>query len=646
MKETIKVACGQFIKPLDLTYVDKKIECRFGFNRKLIAIIKALEGSHWCGYDDNNPRKIWTIANSQHNQFRLRYMQWLARPLAYRKGHTEEDPYHIYDIPLVDFKSDRPLYDHQKEMAALLLTRHYCEFACEMGTGKTLAVIEAAEKAGMKTGEVWYVGPKAGVYAVPRELKKWECNHDWKFFTYEQLVSYLRNLDGPIDAPKMFIIDEASKVKNASAQRSQSVAYVADAVRDQWGSCGYVVEMSGTPAPKDPSDWWHQVRIIAPGFVAEGSKEQFKRNLCLMEMRESLAGGEYPHLVTWWDDPKKCQICGDTEEQHSALGEHQFQKSEDKVAGIYKRLKGLVLVKFKSKCLDLPPKRHKIIDIMPTPEMLRTAKMIAKHTGRAAMTMNLLRQLSDGFQYTDKKIGDEKCPECHGKKVTVQHSAVPDSSAPNVELSEFTKSEELCPLCGGVGTIPKYERSTDIVGSPKDNYIIDKLDLHEDVGRLILWGGFQGSVDRLVDITHKQGWATLRLDGRGYIGETAMGEPIDTEVALDAMDASHPHSKELRVRVPRISVVGNPEAGGMALTFTASPTSCYFSNSFNGEARIQSEERGHRAGMPNWTHTIEDLVCLPTDQLVLDNLQLKEELQARSMGRIQVSKDEILSCFK
>lgn len=646
--QTIKVACGDFIKPLKLTYVDKRIECQFGYNKKLIAVIKALEGARWHGYDDDNPRKIWTILNSQHNTFRLRYMSWLAQPLAYRKAHPQEDPYYVYDKPLVEFHSHRPLYDHQQEMAKMILTRHYCEFACEMGTGKTLAAIEGAEKAGMKTGDVWYVGPKAGVRAVKRELRKWSCNHEWRYFTYEELVSYLKKLPGEIAAPKYFVIDEASKVKNASAQRSQAVAFVADAVRSEHGNTGYVVEMSGTPAPKDPSDWWHQIRIIAPGFIAEGSKEQFKRNLCLMEQKESLAGGSYPHLVTWWDDPKKCKVCGDTKEQHPGTGgDHTFAKSEDKVSNIYKRLNGLVLVRFKEDCLDLPEKRYEVIDIMPTPEMLRTAKMIAKHSGRAAHTLNLLRQLSDGFQYSDKKIGDEQCPECHGKKTTTQHVPIqqPGPSA-DVTPEQFTKEDAICPLCGGTGSVPKYERTTEIVGSPKDEFFINDLDLHEDHGRYTVWGGFQGTIDRLTDMAHKYGWATLQLDGRGYFGMSALGEVIDIEILLDCMDASTPHYKELCIRHPKVCTVGNPEAGGMAWTFTASPTGLYYSNSFKGDARPQSEDRGHRAGMPNRAYTIKDLICLPSDQLVLDNLKKKIDLQAKTMGRIKVSHEEILACFK
>jgi hypothetical protein len=82
--------------------------------------------------------------------------------------------------------------------------------------------------------------------------------------------------------------------------------------------------------------------------------------------------------------------------------------------------------------------------------------------------------------------------------------------------------------------------------------------------------------------------------------------------------------------------VGHPQAGGMALTLTSSPTELFYSNCFNGEARMQAEDRFHRMGMDtNRGATIKDLIHLPTDKLVLDNLKLKKKLQNISMGELE-----------
>jgi hypothetical protein len=108
------------------------------------------------------------------------------------------------------------------------------------------------------------------------------------------------------------------------------------------------------------------------------------------------------------------------------------------------------------------------------------------------------------------------------------------------------------------------------------------------------------------------------------------------------MDLSNPRYKELRESIGRLCFVGHPQAGGMALTLTASPTELFYSNCFNGEARMQAEDRFHRPGMDlNRGATIIDLIHLPTDQLVLDNLKKKKKLQALSMGELHDAMENI-----
>jgi SNF2 family DNA or RNA helicase len=86
---------------------------------------------------------------------------------------------------------------------------------------------------------------------------------------------------------------------------------------------------------------------------------------------------------------------------------------------------------------------------------------------------------------------------------------------------------------------------------------------------------------------------------------------------------------------PRVCFIGQPGAAGMGLTLTASKSIVYYSNDFNAESRIQSEDRIHRLGMDvNKGATIYDLVHLPTDLLVLNNLKAKRRLQSMTMGQV------------
>ena len=144
-------------------------------------------------------------------------------------------------------------------------------------------------------------------------------------------------------------------------------------------------------------------------------------------------------------------------------------------------------------------------------------------------------------------------------------------------------------------------------------------------------------------MAHKSGWSTLRVDGRGYQGQSSSGELLDATELLMAMDYSYKYKNNLLDKHPRVCFIGHPQAGGYALTLTASPTALFYSNSFDGTGRMQAIERGHRIGMNiNKGYRIIDIIHLPTDQLVLDNLEKKIRLQDISMGKIE----EALEKFK
>jgi SNF2 family DNA or RNA helicase len=422
--------------------------------------------------------------------------------------------------------------------------------------------------------------------------------------------------------------------------------HLAEAIRKEYGDKGFILAMTGTPAPKSPLDWYWQVEIICPGYLKEGNIGKFKSRLCLCEMRESIAGGQYPHLITWLDDENKCATCGELKEHQNhqpdpmGIVSCSFTPSKNEVKYLYERLKGLVQIKFLKDCTDIPDRRYRVIRVRPSIEILQAAKLIKARSPRAITALTLLRELSDGFQYTSEKIGEETCPNCNGtgKEIIKQlKEGFNALEAQDYSPDNYITEEVSCHYCGGTGQSAIYKRDTDSVTSPKDKVLLDVLDQHEDVGRLVVWGGFTGTIDRLIELVHKEGWATLRYD-RKVQATNYDGTILNTEDFLDAMDRTHPRFKSLLETYPRICFIGHPQAGGEALTLHASPTELYYSNCFDGMARIQSERRIHRLGMDtNRGATIIDIVHLPTDLLVLDNLRKKKKLQNLTMDALNDS---------
>jgi hypothetical protein len=660
----VKMRVGDYMYPVTLTCTGTRIETQFGYNPKLQAEIKMMQGAKYHGFDETNPRKMWSVANSFRNWFQIKYLMG-------------ENPYAWYDRKPLELTFDRDLMSHQRMMVNHGMTYHYMIWACEMGTGKSLAAIEIAERCGYK--DIWYIGPRSGVKAVGLELIKWNAKVKIRMMTYEQLVTIVQNWKPGDPAPQMLIYDEASKIKTPTAKRSQAAYHVAEAMRAEHGIENSIcLLLSGTPAPKSPVDWWHLGEVACPGFIKEGDIHKFKNRLCLVEQRESLSGGMYPHLISWLDDDKKCKTCGQyadhgvhmlhskkdavdatlnklqgfkfggkteeaakpTEAKPTSVEPHAWAPSKNEVAYLYERMKGLVIVLFKKDCMDLPEKRYVELRAKPTVDMIRAARMITAQSRRAVQALTLLRELSDGFQYEEVETGEVHCSACAGvgeREIPVPIDDI-DLTAPTTGEGKFTLKMTPCDKCDGSGYMPKMSREAHFVGSPKDELLIDLLEDHEEVGRCIVWGGFQATIDRIVDLCHKQSWSTLRIDGRGYHATDPLGNALDANECLIAMDASHKDSKALREKHDRLCVVSNAKAGGMALTFTASPSEIFYSNGFDGEARFQAEDRFHRRGADkNRGCTIYDIICLPSDLLVLNNLKKKRKLQDMSLGELSLA---------
>ena len=78
--------------------------------------------------------------------------------------------------------------------------------------------------------------------------------------------------------------------------------------------------------------------------------------------------------------------------------------------------------------------------------------------------------------------------------------------------------------------------------------------------------------------------------------------------------------------------VGNPSTGGYGLTLTAASTMVYYSNSFDLEKRLQSEDRAHRIG-PTKNVTYIDLIAVGTvDEKIVKALRAKIDIATQVLG--------------
>ena len=626
--EEVKLRAGKFYIPVKLEHGSKRTKVLFPFNRTLLNEVKMMEDRRWHGFDKPKPHKSWSIPMTPHNIFQLDYL---------RKDRP--NPYEPYDVDPEIIIFERPLFDHQMDLTQCGMVRKHMIWAAEMGTGKTLSAIEVMERSDFS--DWWWIGPLAALAAVKNEFIKWKSGIWPTMMTYEELRRRMDKWEDGAPAPRGVIFDESSRVKTHTALRSKAALGLADGIRADYGRDSYIILMSGTPAPKSPLDWWFQCRIACPGFLKEGSYYNFRDTVAIYEERKSKTGGTYPHLVCWKDSTDKCGKCGQEKvhENHdvelalmNGVEYHTFDPMVNEVARLYRRMKGLVVVKFKKDCLDLPEKTYRIIECKPKRETLRAASLIAKRAKSTIVGLILLRELSDGFQYTRTKSGDKPCTTCNMKGEIDEYEEIPDddSFVPEYDDEGMIAPKIIgqieCPTCKGSLREDTFEVGVIEVECPKEPALIELLEDHIEYNRLVVYCGFTASIDRVVKICQKKGWGTMRVDGRGLEFKDADGR----DMALDMSQALNYFQDDKSGS--RVVFVGQPGAAGMGLTLTASPSIVYWSNDHNGESRVQSEDRIHRPGMIG--ANIIDLIHLPTDLKVLNNLKSKRRLELMSLGQL------------
>lgn len=586
-------------------YVDDKyvyFDIPFGLKDE----VKPMKGARWS--PDGSPKpKLWRVDNCERNWFQINYL-------------LGQNPYARYLPPLdksiFQSKGKRTPYSHQLEMSVHGLQRKQCLICGEMGTGKTLAAIEIMEQSHLSNW--WYVAPKSALTSVRLECEKWFARVRPVFLTYEELLKTLRD-NPPANAPHGVIFDEISRCKTPTSQRSQAAMHLANSIRKQWKENGYVIGMTGSPAPKSPADFYWPCEIVCPGFLREGDYEKFKNRLAVITYIDDVSGGKFPKLMCWRNgDPTKCNLCG-SEADHrlhtdlTATGGHAFVPLANELETLYKRLKGIAYIVLKKDCLDLPEKTYKIIKCKPNLDTIRAMRLIQASAPTAISALIQCRELSDGFQYRKVVKGETKCGGCEGHK----------------QVLDTDGHLKPCELCQGQGSVKTYANEITSVPTPKLDALAEVLDELNDVGRCVVFAGFKASIDRLTDFCKNRQWEWIRIDGRGWA--SSFGPSLSPEELIKRFqDVNREDSPD------RCVIIAHPASGGMGLTLTASPVIVYYSNDFSGEARIQSEDRIHRAGMDtNRGATIIDLIHLPTDLYVRENLKIKKDMQNITMGDLQ-----------
>jgi len=226
----------------------------------------------------------------------------------------------------------------------------------------------------------------------------------------------------------------------------------------------------------------------------------------------------------------------------------------------------------KMDCLDLPPKVYIRRDVELTPEQEKLYRQMKKLA---------LAKLDNGELATTASV-----------------------------LTQIMRLQQIC-----CGHLMPDDGAMQLI---KNNRLTELLNLVEEVqGKAIIWATYTHDILQISkELSERFGPESVAT----YYGDTE--QDARQEIVNDFQDVENP----LRF------FVGQPRTGGYGITLTAANTVIYYSNSYDLEIRLQSEDRAHRIGQTQHVLYV-DLVSPDTvDEKIIKALKDKIDIAQEVLG--------------
>jgi SNF2 family DNA or RNA helicase len=238
-----------------------------------------------------------------------------------------------------------------------------------------------------------------------------------------------------------------------------------------------------------------------------------------------------------------------------------------------------------------------------------------------------LKEKLDRFAYRVKK---EECLDLPDKLyVKREVDLTPEQLKYYNEMKAFAMAQINGGLVSTVNALTQLMRLHQIVcGHVKldDGTVIElpnkRMDelmavVEETDGKLIIWANYRHDIEAIkMALSKEYGMNSVGM----YYGDTDMDE------RKRVLEEFQKPESEMRF------FVGNPSTGGYGLTLTAANTMVYYSNSFDLEKRLQSEDRAHRIGQTK-NVTYIDLIAVGTvDEKIVKALRAKIDIATQVLG--------------
>jgi len=151
----------------------------------------------------------------------------------------------------------------------------------------------------------------------------------------------------------------------------------------------------------------------------------------------------------------------------------------------------------------------------------------------------------------------------------------------------------------------------------RNNRITELMEVLDEIeGKAIIWGHWQKDIQNIVDEIEK-------IHGQGSVVSYYGLTPQD-----ERQDNIRKFQDDPKCRF----MVGTPSTGGYGITLTAANTVIYYSNGYDLEKRLQSEDRAHRIGQKKNVTYIDIIAEDTVDEKIVKSLRKKINIASEVLG--------------
>ena len=167
-------------------------------------------------------------------------------------------------------------------------------------------------------------------------------------------------------------------------------------------------------------------------------------------------------------------------------------------------------------------------------------------------------------------------------------------------------------------TCGHFKADDGTVTEVKSNRMNELLSILEEVeGKVIIWANYVHDIEKIVEVLKKT---------YGNDSTVAYYGAVDANTRQKNIALYQAENGNTRY------FVGNTQTGGYGITLTAANTVIYYSNNYDLEKRLQSEDRAHRIGQKNIVTYIDLIAEKTVDERIVKALRDKIDIANEIMG--------------